>query len=148
MYEEPVLLGTARLQQRGRDMRVRAYGERAGRSGETKAIPGEVRLCKEIYRVLSAHYPGHPWAIEVHAEQGFVFITIPPLLGANWGYVLPFGPLDGDTFRASVIRAGGDLLERFEIPRSTIDMARYIELEAKHPLLGQFRAKHRALIPS
>jgi hypothetical protein len=148
MIDDPVLLGTARLQQGGRAMRVKQYGERAGKSGETKAVPAEVRLCGEIYRILSAHYPGHPWSIEVHAEQGFAFITIPPLLGSNWGYVLHLDKLHADAFRASVIEAGGNLLERFEIPRSTIDLARYIELEAKHPLLGRFRTSHRALIPS
>lgn len=150
MFDDPVLLGSARLQMAGRGMKVKTYGERAGRSGDTDAIPAEVRLCKEMARILFAHYPGHPWSVEVHAEQGYAFITIPPLLGANWGYILHLDKIDGDAFRSSVIEAGGNLLERFNIPRSTIDIVHYLELEKKIPLLGNFRASqaHRSLIPS
>jgi hypothetical protein len=151
MFEEPVLLGTARLQMAGQPLRVKTYGERAGRSGEAQAVPGEVAMCKAMARILFAHYPGHPWSVEVHAEQGYAFITIPPLLGANYGYILHLDKIDTqDSFVQGVKEAGGNLLERFSIPRSSIDIAHYLALEQKHPLLGNYRSnrKHRALIPS
>jgi hypothetical protein len=147
-FDTPVLLGTARLAMAGRGMKVKTYGERAARSEDTSKIPAEVRQCKEIARILFDHYPGHPWSVEVDAEQGYAFITIPPLLGANWGYILHLDKLGVGP--EPIIEAGGHLLERFRIPRSTVDIAAYSEAENNIPLLGNFRAsrKHRSLIPS
>jgi len=123
------------------------YGERSGRDGDISKIPDEITICKAIGRVLYAEYPGHAWHVEVNAEQGFAKITIPALLGRtlNWGYVLH---LDSDLSRKAVIEAGGHILERFNIPRSTVDFAAYAAAEQKIPLLGNFRASHRRIIPA
>ena len=147
-FDTPVLLGTARLAMAGRGMKVKTYGERDARSDDTKKIPAEVRQCKEIARILFEHYPGHPWSVEVHAEQGYAFITIPPLLGATWGYILHLDKIGTDP--KPIIEAGGHLLERFRIPRSAINFGAYVEAEQKVPMIGNFRASkhHRSLIPS
>lgn len=59
-------------------------------------------------------YPGHFWQIEANSAQGIAWITITHLLG-NWKYVLK---LDRDITKEMVLRAGGEILERFNIPRS------------------------------
>lgn len=148
MFHEPTLMQSGRMMVRGGAMKVETYGERASRDGDTSKIPAEVTICKAIGRVLMAHYPGHPWHVEVMADQGIAKITIPPLLGINWGYILHLDKLDTDVGMKSVIEAGGHILERFKIPRSTIDLASYIAADEKIPLVGFFRAKHEKLIPA
>lgn len=148
LFSEPTLVSRARVQS-GRDvMEMRAYGERASRDGDISKIGAEVTIAKAIGRVLQSHYPGHPWFVEVMADQGVAKITIPPLLGMNFGYILHLDKLDSDAGMKSVVEAGGHILERFEIPRSTIDLAAYIAAEEKNPLTGFFRASHADRIPT
>lgn len=144
-FLDPTVVASGKHQQGRGAMRVKIMGERASASGETKHIPFEVTMCKAIYRILAAHYPGHPWAVEVMADQGVATITIPPLLGANWAYVLHLDKLGSSP--QPVIEAGGHILERFHIPRSTIDIAAYVAAEEKVPLIGNFRSSHRSKIP-
>lgn len=145
-FDIPTLVAQNRVELGHGAMKVKTYGERASRSGETDAIPAEVTMCKDIARVLMKHYPGHPWAVEVMMDQGVATVGIPPLLGPNWAYVLHLDKI-GPGMK-EVIEAGGHILERFKIPRSTIDFAAYQAAEDKNPLLGFFRAKHRNRIPS
>lgn len=139
----PVLMSQAHFAAAKRDVQVRTYGERNVHSGNDK-VSFEVGQCKAIAQVLHAHFPGHAWAVEVLADQGVAKVSIPELLGPNWGYVLHLDKLQP----SDVVRAGGEILERFEIPRSSIDMAAYMSAEQKIPLLGNFRASSRSLIPS
>lgn len=148
LFREPTLVERGRLKLARGTMMVDTYGERSSRDGDTSKIGIELTLCKAIGRVLSAHYPGHPWAVEVMADQGIAKITIPPLLGMNWGYILHLDKLDTDAGMKSVIEAGGHILERFNIPRSTIDLAAYLSAEEKNPLAGLYRAKHGNRIPT
>ena len=148
---DPVLLGAARLQMRGQNLRVKTYGEAEPFSQSKEKLPAEVACCKRMAQILYAKYPGHPWSVEVNAKQGIAFITIPPLLGTTWGYIIKLDDIANERdFETSVKEAGGNILERFNIPRSTIDIARYIELGDKMPLLGRFGSSraHRALIPA
>lgn len=147
-FRVPTLIDAERVKLGRGAMRVESYGERASRDGDTSKINFEVTLCKAIGRVLYSHYPGHPWAVEVMADQGIAKITIPPLLGVNWGYILHLDKLDSDAGMKSVIEAGGHILERFNIPRSTINLAAYITAEEKNPLAGFYRAKHGNRIPT
>jgi hypothetical protein len=135
---------------RRQDLRVKVYGERSFHDPWGDYVDQNRRIVKATFEILRLHYPGHPWSIESFAEQrphGFVRISIPPLLGLNWGYTLP---LDHDFYASPrpVIRAGGEILERFKIPRSSIDLAAYMSAKSRIPLLGNFRARHRQLIPA
>lgn len=124
-------------------VKVKVTGERSFHHGAEK-IPAEVALCKRIFRVLDAHYPGHPWSIEVDFGQGMAKVSIPPLLGFNWGYLIRLDELD----RAAIIKAGGEILERFRIPRSTVNINAYMDAKGRIPLLGNFRAGSGRLIPA
>ncbi len=79
-------------------------------------------LMKEVSRILHTHYRGHFWAVMVDSHQGVCQITIPILLG-NWGWTILLTELTPWL----VIKAGGDILERFNIPRSGLDVARFVE---------------------
>lgn len=86
----------------------------------------DMTLAREVGRTLLAHYPGHFWAVECDSKQGICTITIPILLG-NWKYIIPLTRLNPQM----VLRAGGEILERFKIPRSSLDLAAFLDARKK-----------------
>lgn len=129
---------------RNRSMRHRFTGEASPLTGTTATVPAEITICKGIGRLLEFHYPGHPWSVEVNIEQGYAKVSIPDLLGPNWGWVILLSEMSDQL----VIKAGGEILERFKIPRSTIDLARYVQIMDTLPLVGMYRARDKRLIPA
>lgn len=89
---------------------------------EDKRAEWDLMVAKAITRVLLAHYRGHFWVVESDSAQGIAWISIPLLLG-NWKYVFH---LSEEITPAMIIRAGGQILERFNIPRSNLDVASFI----------------------
>lgn len=82
----------------------------------------DMQMAKGVGRLLQAHYGGHLWQVEVDSKQGVCLITIVLLLG-NWKYKLPLATMQP----ADVIRAGGEILERFNIPRSNMDVGSFLD---------------------
>lgn len=82
----------------------------------------DMTIARAINRVLLSHYRGHFWEAYCDSKQGIAWITIPLLLG-NWKYVFK---LSEEITPAHIIRAGGEILERFNIPRSSLDVASFI----------------------
>lgn len=138
---EEVLLKSAVIQDGRRRTRVSYYGDL---STSRQPTPADITAAKEIFRVLKAHYPGHPWTVEVDATEGWAKIGILELLGPNWTMFMKFE----DWTDHMVIKLGGELLERFKIGRCQIDIAQYMSAESRIPLLGSFRAKDRHRIPT
>lgn len=141
MFQEEVLLKSAVIEDGRRKTRVQYYGDL---STSRQPKPADITAAKEIFRVLKANYPGHPWSVEVDATEGWAKIGIIELLGPNWTMFLKFE----DWTDQKVRDLGGQLLERFRMPRSTIDIAHYLSAESKIPLLGSFRAKDGHRIPT
>jgi hypothetical protein len=128
----------------GRRRRVRVFAEHSPLTGTAQNVPAEVTICKGIGRLLEFHYPGHPWGVEVNIEQGYAKISIPDLLGPNWGYIVHLDKMSDKL----VIEAGGHILERFKMPRNRIDVAHYLQRMKEIPLLGIYRAKDGHRIPT
>lgn len=82
----------------------------------------DLQCARGIGRLLHDHYQGHFWEVMVDSKQGIATITISVLLG-NWKYLIKLDDLSP----AMVITAGGEILERFNIPRSSIDVAAFVE---------------------
>lgn len=82
----------------------------------------DMMVAKAITRVLLSQYRGHFWVVESNRAQGIAWISIPLLLG-EWKYKFS---LSEEITPAMIIRAGGDILERFNIPRSNLDVASFI----------------------
>lgn len=102
--------------------------ERAGAFAEEeeKNRLADMATSKWVAEVLHSHYRGHFWAVSTDSKQGVCLITIPILLG-NWKWCIPLGKLTP----AMVIKAGGEILERFDIPRSRIDVAAFCTARLK-----------------
>lgn len=94
--------------------------------GDHARAQAEMRIAKGVGEMLHRQFRGHFWQVEVDIKQGVCLITIPILLG-NWKYNIPLKALRPEL----VMRAGGEILERFNLPRSSIDVAAFCEARGK-----------------
>lgn len=124
LYDIPILLKRGLVPGRGPRVEYQFKRERAGvfDEEEQKNAGADQATMKWVAEVLHSHYRGHFFAVHVDSKQGICLITIPVLLG-NWKYVIHLDKLD----TAFVIKAGGEILERFNIPRSTLDLAAFVD---------------------
>lgn len=67
---------------------------------------------------LNEEYPGHPWYVEVSYRQGIAKISIPILMGDNF-YILHLVNMTADM--RQVARAGGEILERYQLRRGAFN---------------------------
>ena len=74
----------------------------------------EMDLAKAVGDALQAVYPGHLWTVSV--DGGCVVVRNMALEG-QWGFVLHAHRLVNEDMRKAVIKAGGELLERFNVSR-------------------------------
>jgi hypothetical protein len=85
----------------------------------------DMLLAKEIADALNSHYPGHLWAVNVDGPNGLANIR-DLMLSGQMGYVLKLGNMfSASDFRRDVIRAGGEILERFRMARGRFDEGQY-----------------------
>lgn len=82
----------------------------------------DIALCKFCYELLEQHYPGHRWFIGADSSAGIVTIDLPyekPIGLANYGWLLHISSIkQHDEAKRKVLHAGGELLERFNLPRT------------------------------
>src|SRR5262249_52330671 len=77
------------------------------------------RMARAIGRILHAHYQGHDWNVWVSRQHGIAKIWL-SCLNPHYPYLLHLT----DLLRpADVTRAGGEILERYALPRSAVDFA-------------------------
>lgn len=95
----------------------------AQRSAAMKAA--DMRLVKRIAALLEHHHPGHFFRVTVDHGQRLIRIELPPLLETPYSYNIPIGVLACDPSLKTVMRAAGEILERFGMPRSRWDTDHY-----------------------
>jgi len=85
-------------------------------------------MAKNMAETLHKHYPGQLWAVTCDGRSGVA--TVRNLsLSANWGYIIKLQNLKADHDGKLVMRAGGEILERFKVARERgIDLERVYEL--------------------
>lgn len=95
-------------------------------------VERETEMSKAVYEVLLGQYPGHVWEVTCDWRQGGVQIRLGVLMTGSHCYWVRFNDVTGPTeLRKRVIEAGGNLLERFRMPRSTFDLSRFLEARPK-----------------
>lgn len=97
-------------------------------------LTADVTLMKQISDVLERHYPCHPWMVKVTHKQGVAMIKLPILMGRNDEYVLHINRLKGDPGLRAVVRAGGELLERYNVPRQAFSIDHFLSARALTPM--------------
>lgn len=84
----------------------------------------DMNLMKQIGDKLFAHYPGYQWAVSV--VKGVVQVRNLNLSG-KWGFVLLTKDIDPDL--KVVMRAGGEILERYRLKRGAYNEDAYNSLK-------------------
>ncbi len=88
---------------------------------------------KWMMEVLQRHYPGHLWSTKYDGRQKMAYLSIPFLMGINkyWAINLVTDQLT----EGLLMRAGGELLERYGLPRSRFELTPFLEARQKHSIL-------------
>lgn len=91
-------------------------------------------LATAIGAKLGEIYPDYLWFVEVDSRGGMAHISMPALTN-NWRYNIKLTDLHADPGMKSVMRAGGEILERWKIPRKGLDVAAF-RAAMRHRLHG------------
>jgi len=111
----------------------------SGQLVEATTLSGnEFFLAKNAAEVLHKHYPGHLWAVNV---DGGLMDVRNLYLSGNWGFRLSIPAIySSSELDKRIMRAGGELLERYRQRRAQADEA------AIHTLTTDFAGRHKAEI--
>jgi hypothetical protein len=136
MSDLPMLLRSETLRAPGRSLvRVEARFVPSGEGSAARAAT-DVAAAKAVRRILDQAYPGHDWEVVADSAQGYVAFRIPALMGGNWAYLIRAKDVTPEAVR----KGGGELLERYRLPRGKFDLDRFLAARAEHSiLLGRSR---------
>ena len=116
-----------------------------GVEGVDPFVAADLTLTTQIAAVLERHYPAHPWMVEVTHAQGVAMICLPILMKRNQKFVLKIAGLKCDPGLRAVVRAGGEILERYNVPRHGFSLTSFLEAREKGPYVR--KPKPRLLLP-
>lgn len=88
---------------------------------------------KQAGAVLEQHYPGWDFKIEQKTQDKMAYISLPVLMGERFCVAvnLTTHSLDSDRVK----NVGGEILERYGLPRGPFKLADFLEARAKHSRL-------------
>lgn len=95
---------------------------------DANQISLDMAVSKRILEVLNKHYPGYPWGVKV--QKGRANIKNMATSGEE-GYAINFDTKDysASNLDAAIVRAGGEVLERFGLRRAWADPQQISELK-------------------
>lgn len=80
-------------------------------------------------------FPGHPWEVYADHKQGIVSISIPALMGATHKGIIPIRLLVNEgVLRKCVLKVAGEILERYNLPRSRFSPDEFLRALSDVPL--------------
>ena len=88
---------------------------------ESPEAAQDMQVCGVVHHILNTEYPDHPWRVGVCHIAGTIIIDLlykKPRHLQRYAYQLHLKSLTQDGNVEKIKRAGGELLERFQIPRS------------------------------
>lgn len=111
---------------------------RVSTEGEAAGIPWELAVARRVGQTLEHHYPGQPFEIRVDAKQGVLMIRLNPMMGLHW-HVIHLTTIKSDPALRCVVRAAGEILERYNIPRANFSLDHFLAARESVPpwLLGR-----------
>lgn len=123
---------------RGYTLKAR-YDHQLERDEQDPAARADVFLAKHIGERLNHWYPGHAWFVEVSHVSGIAKISIPLVMGPDRAFVLHIKAIHSDPSMSLVMKAGGEILERYKMPRAGFDTADFMAAIKKYAPLGRPR---------
>jgi len=131
MSDLPILLEQETARAPGRSLvRVEARFVPSG-DGSRARMAADLAAARAVRRILDTAYPGHDWEVIADSGQGYIAFRIPALMGINFAYLIKGRKLTPE----AVLKGGGELLERYRLPRGKFDLDRFLEARAKHSIL-------------
>lgn len=102
----------------------------AGLDDNATSTMNDMLLAKQIAETLMAHYPHpHLWAVTCEGRTGIATIKNLNLSG-TMGYVLKLPKLySASSLAKDVMRAGGEILERYHMHAGQFNEAQYTALQ-------------------
>ena len=102
------------------------------------------KICRAIGGVLQKHYPGRRWFADVNLLGGVAYIACPDI-SMRYGYSLRISRTWLE-LEKRVIRAGGEILERFHLSRNRAQEGdtKYMPRNARGEALGAAEGELRA----
>lgn len=90
----------------------------------------DMLLAKNMAELLHKHYPGHLWAVT--CENGLATVRNMYLSG-QWGFVIKISEQYSiSAFDRMVVKAGGELLERYNLSRGKFKDSEYHDIKTDH----------------
>lgn len=105
--------------------------EKGGDQGNTSSRYKEAnaRIARLAWTILQDHYPGHAWLTRASVKQGIVEVKLHAF--TDWSQVVKLTDFFSDPSGKLTMRAGGDLLERFGLGRSGLELGHMLEAMKK-----------------
>jgi hypothetical protein len=102
-------------------------------------VKAKIETAKWTGEKLQQFFPGHPWFVEVKGDRwnAVVMIQIRGIMPADRWYVLKFRDLLTDAGGRMIMRAGGELLERYGIPRQGFSLTAWKDALTRYPITGR-----------
>jgi hypothetical protein len=131
MSDLPILLRSETTRAPGRSLvRVEARFVPSGDVSRERAC-ADLAAARAVRRILDTAYPGHDWEVAADSAQSYVAFRIPALMGANYAYLVKGRDLTAE----AILKGGGELLERYRLPRGRFDLDRFLAARAAHSIL-------------
>jgi len=131
MPDIPILLRSETARPPGRNLvRLEARFVPSG-DGSRARLRTDLATARAVRRILDTAYPGHDWEVVADSGQGYVAFRIPALMGMNFAYLVKGRNLTAE----AVLKGGGELLERYRLPRGVFDLDRFLDARRRHSIL-------------
>jgi hypothetical protein len=93
----------------------------------------DVWVAARMLSILLSEYPGHPWRCRHDSIQGVALISNWILMGM--GHWMAVNLKTHDLTPDLIIRMGGEILERYGLPRGKLELGSFLEARNKHSAL-------------
>ena len=115
-----------------------ALGRGVDADGVDEYARRDLAVCAQIFRVLIEEYPGWYWQVLADTVQGYATVKIGHLMNGNQAFILHLDRMTSpNDLEREVKRAGGELLERYGLPRRGFDLDCFLNASKKHVRLGR-----------
>jgi hypothetical protein len=92
----------------------------------------ELWVARRAFDLLDEAYPGHLWFVDFDLARGGMCVSIPLLTGGNWAYFIR----QRDLTPRRVVRAGGELLERYGLARGALRVDQFVAARDRRSILA------------
>ncbi len=98
---------------------------------EVETEAEDLKMSAEVGEKLHKHYPGWAWAVHANTTGGVVDIWN-PALDMKYGFRLHISDINSDPLLKCVIKAGGEMLERFKMARGKFSLDEWMAAQRNH----------------